>query len=270
MALAYSMKGFTSADSLLQTFQYPTAVAQASLAQASSYPVQGQPILAQPVMAQAIPYNNYARAIPQLRAAQQILQAANASAIAPAAAAGGGNPLANAMAAGGSAAAGSGIQTPPATPPPICPVGEMQCKNVKCMGDIGCINELPDGSLRCDCPPPPPPPPPPVLGSKEWLGQQNNQMEDVGEAAGAAGANLAMYESGPVAVALANYLKQEGKLAETSAKMHELLLKDLEAVQEQESSTTTSSSSSTSSGSGAGGAPATSWLPDNIFGIKLG
>mmetsp|Transcript_2882 Transcript_2882/g.9709 ORF Transcript_2882/g.9709 Transcript_2882/m.9709 type:complete len:96 (+) Transcript_2882:228-515(+) len=95
-------------------------------------------------------------------------------------------------------------------------------------------------------------------------------MEDVGEAAGAAGANLAMYESGPVAVALANYLKQEGKLAETSAKMHELLLKDLEAVQEQESSTTTSSSSSTSSGSGAGGAPATSWLPDNIFGIKLG
>eukprot|EP00960_Hanusia_phi_P056816 763379-Hanusia_phi.AAC.4 len=63
MALTYSMvrphaacqqssKGFSSADSLLQTFQYPTAVAQASLAQASSYPVQGRPILAQPVMAQ--------------------------------------------------------------------------------------------------------------------------------------------------------------------------------------------------------------------------
>lgn len=78
------------------------------------------------------------------------------------------------------------------------------CPNPKCTSNNfqGCYESKgvpPMVTWECNCPPPPPPPTP---GSLAWQQEDDRKFVDVGSEAAGAGANLAMYESGEVAMQL--------------------------------------------------------------------
>ena len=90
---------------------------------------------------------------------------------------------------------------------------------------MGCYEELgtpPAVTFECQCPPPPPPP---IVGSEGWLHSEDQEMEDPGPEAAAAGPNLAMYEAGNVAVNLNNYLKASADKVKTQAQIEGLIYK---------------------------------------------
>ncbi len=78
------------------------------------------------------------------------------------------------------------------------------CPNPKCTSNNfqGCYESKgvpPMVTWECNCPAPPPPPTP---GSLAWQQEEDRKFVDVGPEAAGAGANLAMYESGEVAMQL--------------------------------------------------------------------
>jgi hypothetical protein len=54
-----------------------------------------------------------------------------------------------------------------------------------------------------------PPPPPPVVGSAQWLKSKEHVMVAPGPEAAQSGLNMAMYQAGPLAVNLADYLRHK-------------------------------------------------------------
>ena len=54
-----------------------------------------------------------------------------------------------------------------------------------------------------------PPPPPPVVGSAQWLKSKEHALVAPGPEAAQSGLNMAMYQAGPIAVNLADYLRHK-------------------------------------------------------------
>jgi hypothetical protein len=121
------------------------------------------------------------------------------------------------MPAAGMAPAIPGMAPPagmeaPAAPGPMCPV-EQQCQDTTgaCLDGIGCLTQDATGAVMCSCgegapAEEAPQPPPPVPGSLEWMEEPENAIVAPGPEEAAAGSNLAMTESGNIAVNLNNYL----------------------------------------------------------------
>ena len=198
-------QGFSSADSLLQTATPVTGAAQmnmaAAIGKAAPMPVK---------FAQAVPVTGTA---PQLAGAvmakpmMPVLDEAPAepaAEAAPAEAAPAGDPAAAAEAVvegAGAVPAGTGPGLAEAAPAPVCAT---PCPNAACTANngMGCyeaLGEPPAVTWECNCPPPPPPPTP---GSLAWQQEEEHQLADPGAEAAGAGSNLAMYESGDVAMNL--------------------------------------------------------------------
>ena len=203
-------QGFSSADSLLQTATPVTGAAQMNMAAAigkaapmpvkfaQAVPVTGTaPQLAGAVMAKPMmPVLDEAPAEPAAEAAP--------AEAAPAEAAPAGDPAAAAEAVvegAGAVPAGTGPGLAEAAPAPVCAT---PCPNAACTANngMGCyeaLGEPPAVTWECNCPPPPPPPTP---GSLAWQQEEEHQFADPGAEAAGAGSNLAMYESGEVAMNL--------------------------------------------------------------------
>ena len=105
--------------------------------------------------------------------------------------------VAGALAVPAGVGPGAGIEVKPT----VCAA---PCPNPKCTSNnfMGCYESKgmpPAVTWECNCPPPPPPPTP---GSLAWQQEDDRKFVDVGSEAAGAGANLAMYESGEVAMQL--------------------------------------------------------------------
>jgi len=75
---------------------------------------------------------------------------------------------------------------------------------------------------ECQCPPPPPPP---VVGSPEWTNSEEQRIVDPGIETAAVGPNLAMYETGKIAVNLNAYLKASADRTKTQGEIENLIYK---------------------------------------------
>ena len=76
-----------------------------------------------------------------------------------------------------------------------------------------------------------PPAPPPVRGSEEWMQAPDNVFVSPGPEEAAAGSNLAMAESGNIAVNLNDYLRYKAQREETAAKTEKILLREMQKAQ---------------------------------------
>jgi len=251
--------GFSSQDSLLQTAMPIPGQAQINMARsapqmmqqmpaqqpvmyAKAVPVQGvqQPQLA--VMAQPMPgqmLQDEAAAAPPVEAAAPAVAGevapAVAGEVAPAVAGEVANPVAeveSGVAGAATVVAGTGPGAAAMNVPAAAACAN-PCPNAECSmnAGMGCyeVSGQPPGptSWECQCPPPPPPP---VVGSGEWINAEEQQIADPGAEAAEVGPNLAMYESGKIAVNLNAYLHASAERTKTQAAIENLIYKDLAAV----------------------------------------
>jgi len=101
------------------------------------------------------------------------------------------------------------------------------CLNTACTSNagMGCyvsLGQPPMVTWECQCPPPPPPP---VVGSPEWINSKEQQIVDPGVETAAVGPNLAMYETGKIAVNLNAYLKASADRTKTQGEIENLIYK---------------------------------------------
>lgn len=98
--------------------------------------------------------------------------------------------------------------------------GRVFCgQNVQCASGSGCLQQALGGAVDCVCEGAAmaafaaqnvaPPPPPPVVGSAQWLKSKEHVMVAPGPEAAQSGLNMAMYQAGPLAVNLADYLRHK-------------------------------------------------------------
>jgi len=242
--------GFSSQDSLLQTAM--PIPGQAQINMASSAPQMMQQIPAQqPVMyAKAVPVQGVQQPQPAVMAQPmpgQMLQDEAAAevpveAAAPADAAAGevavagevADPMAeveSGVAGAATVVAGTGPGAADMNVPAAAACAN-PCPNAECTinAGTGCyeaVGQPPAVTWECQCPPPPPPP---VVGSGDWINAEEQQIADPGAEAAQVGPNLAMYESGKIAVNLNAYLKASAERTKTQAAIENLIYKDLAAV----------------------------------------
>jgi hypothetical protein len=278
--VAFSSHSVHGRDGLLQT-AYPVASAYAQpqmqqYAQPQMQQMQMQSAQARPMYPQQMMQQQYAQARPmypqQMMQQQQMQQQPMVQ----------GRPLMGLEEAPPAAPPAEGMMPPAeamAPPMPGAAPGEMpgapacgaaaQCMNAECANSMGCVSQEATGAVLCTCPgapaPAPPPPPPPVAGSEAWLQEPDNALEAPGPEAGMAGANLAMYESGNVAVNLNKYLAYKAAREMADGEMDKLLLNDLKKAQPCEI-VMEGGKAKCKAGTGvaSGG-----WIPDEIFGFEM-
>ena len=127
--------------------------------------------------------------------------------------------LAAAVGVAAGAGPGAALGAPAAT---ICaaPCPNPACVDNNAMGCYASHGVPPAVTWVCECPAPPPPP---VVGSAAWLASDEQKIEDPGAENAAAGANLAMYQTGSIAVNLNRYLQASADKAKTQAEIEGLI-----------------------------------------------
>jgi hypothetical protein len=113
----------------------------------------------------------------------------------------------------------------PAAPPldAACEAARQCVDNTgTCPGGMGCLTQDATGAVMCSCgaaapaAAPPAASPPPVRGSEKWMQDPDNVIVSPGPEEAAAGSNLAMMESGNIAVNLNDYLRYKAQREEVT------------------------------------------------------